>query len=289
MAADAPGRLGSGEPSATAMGVAIRRAAHQLIDQPLVFADPLAAKIIGSSALERLKAELEHHRHPFNLALRAHVVARSRYAEDRLAEAHARGVRQCLVLGAGLDTFAWRNPYPDLTVFEVDHPSTQAWKRACLAAMGAAEPDTLVFAPVDFQSQSLAEGLSAAGFAWDRPAFVSWLGVTMYLPEAAVMRTLGDLAALPAGSEAVFDFSLSPEGMEPLARAVQEALAARVAAAGEPFLSAFDPEALAGQLKALGFLEVEILDGRGLNRLYFEGRTDGLRLADASRLARARL
>jgi methyltransferase (TIGR00027 family) len=289
MGDEGPGRLKSGEPSATAMGVALRRAAHQLIDQPLVFADPLATRIIGASVLEQLKGVLDYHRHPFNLALRAHVVARSRFAEDRLNDAHACGVRQYLVLGAGLDTFGWRNPYTDLQVFEVDHPSTQAWKHSCLEAMGAETPGNLVFAPVDFQSQSLDDGLSAAGFDWEKPAFVSWLGVTMYLAEAAVMRTLRALAALPERSEVVFDFGLSPEVMEPQARMAQEALAARVAAAGEPFLSAFDPEALTGQLKALGFSEVEILGGPDLNRLYFEGRSDGLRLADASRLARARV
>ena len=288
MAEDGPGRLGSGEPSVTAMGVALRRAVHQLIDQHLVFEDPLATRIIGGTALEQLKGVLDHHRHPFNLALRAHVVARSRYAEDRLGDAYARGVRQYLVLGAGLDTFGWRNPHADLTVFEVDHPSTQAWKRTRLAEMGAKARPTLVLAPVDFQSQSLDEGLTAAGFDRNQPTFVSWLGVTMYLHEAAVMRTLADLAALPKGSEVAFDFSLSPGCMEPMARMAQEALAARVAAAGEPFLSAFDPEALAEQLRELGFAEVEILDGPALNRLYFEGRDDGLRLADASRLARAR-
>ena len=286
---DGPGRLASGEPSATAMGVALRRAAHQLVDDPRVFDDPLATRIIGEAALDRLTAGLGQHRRPFDIALRAHVAARSRYAEDQLAQAHARGVRQYVVLGAGLDTFAWRNPFPDLQVFEVDHPSTQAWKRTRLEAAGVGAPANLAFAPVDFQSQSLSAGLQAAGFDAVRPAFVSWLGVTMYLADDAAMRTLAELAGLAAGSEAVFDFRVSAEALGPLARVAQQALAARVAAAGEPFLSSFDPASLPGRLAALGFSEVEILDGTALNRLYFDGRTDGLRLAGSSRIARARV
>lgn len=289
MAEGGPGRLGSGEPSATAMGVAIRRAAHQLIDQPKVFDDPLATRIIGQGALERLQGDLDRHQHPFNRALRAHVVARSRYAEDRLGEAYGRGVRQYLVLGAGLDTFGWRNPHPDLRVFEIDHPSTQAWKLERLRAAGVEAPPSLTFAPVDFQTQTLAEGLAAAGFDPARPAFVSWLGVTMYLHEEAAMRTLAELGRLAAGSEVVFDFASTLEGLDPIARAAREALAARVAAAGEPFLSAFDPATLPTRLKALGFRDVAILGAAELNRLYFDGRGDGLRLTGSSQIARARV
>jgi methyltransferase (TIGR00027 family) len=286
---EARGRLDSGEPSATAMGVAMRRAAHQLFDDPKVFEDPLATRIIGEAALSRLKGDLERHLHPFSRALTAHVIARSRYAEDQLEQAYGRGVRQYLVLGAGLDTFAWRNPHPDLRVFEVDHPSTQAWKLAQLEAAGVEAPETLAFAPVDFQTGTLADGLDAAGFDASRPTFVSWLGVTMYLEESAALRTLADLAALPAWSEVVFDFSVSPERLDPLARKAREFLVARVAAAGEPFRSSFDPAALPGQLAALGFSEVELLEAETLNRLYFEGRSDGLRLAGASRIARAKV
>ena len=285
--AEGPGRLRSGGPSATAMGVAIRRAAHQLFDDPKVFDDPLATLIIGAEALDTLKGERKRHRHPFNLALRAHVVARSRYAEDRLQAAYARGVRQYLVLGAGLDTFGWRNPHADLKVFEVDHPSTQAWKRACLAAMGAEAPANLVLAPVDFASKTVAEELGAAGFDHASPAFVSWLGVSMYLTEEAAMRTLADMAQLPNASETVFDFGVSPAALSPLARLAQQALAARVAAAGEPFLSAFDPKALPARLRALGFSDGEVVSPDVLNARYFDGRTDGLRLAGASRIARA--
>ena len=289
MATAGPGRLEAGAPSATAMGVAMRRAAHQLFDRPEVLDDPLATRIIGEEALGRLQGEVERHRHPYNLALRAHVVARSRYAEDRLHAAYAREVRQYLVLGAGLDTFAWRNPHRDLRVFEVDHPSTQAWKVRCAAAAGLATPETLVFAPVDFQRQTLHEGLGAAGFDTSQPAFVSWLGVSMYLTEPAAIRALTDLGALAVGTEVVFDFGVPAETLPPASRMAYEALAARVAAMGEPFLSAFDPETLPGRLNALGFQEVEILGAEELNRLYFQGRADGLKIAGQSRVARARV
>ena len=198
-------------------------------------------------------------------------------------------MRQYLVLGAGLDTFGWRNPHRDLQVFEIDHPATQAWKLERLKASGVEPPASLAFAPIDFQTQTLAEGLAAAGFDPSRPAFVSWLGVTMYLAEAAAVRTLAELAGMPTGSEAVFDFGVPPHTLEPIARMAHAALAARVAAAGEPFLCAFDPATLPERLKALGFSDVEILGGPDLNRLYFDGRKDGLRLAGASRIARAKV
>ena len=288
MAGDGPGRLQSGEPSSTAFSVAMRRAAHQLLDDPKVFDDPLALKMIGERGLERLKAEIgARHQTPYGRLMRAYLAARSRYAEDRLGAAYEAGVRQYLVLGAGLDTFAWRNPYPDLEVVEVDHPSTQAWKLARLAASGVEAPATLAFAPVDFQTQTLAEGLAASPFDRAKPAFVSWLGVSMYLDEAAAMHTLDQLAALPAGSETVFDFRVTAESLDPLARVAYEALAARVAASGEPFRSAFDPDAFPGRLSALGFGEVEVLDSAALNRLYFDGRSDGLRLTGPGRIARA--
>jgi methyltransferase (TIGR00027 family) len=140
MPADGAGRLGAGQPSATALSVALRRAVHQLIDHPRVFEDPLATRIIGEAALERLKIEPERPNDYFDRGLRLHVVTRSRYAEDCLHKAYTRGVRQYMVLGAGLDTFGWRNPYPDLEVFEVDHPATQAWKREQVDAAGLDTP-----------------------------------------------------------------------------------------------------------------------------------------------------
>jgi methyltransferase (TIGR00027 family) len=282
-------RLERGGASATAQRVAVRRAAHQLLDQPRVFDDPFALDVIGKAAAEDLACSLEVQRTPWNTALRAFMAARSRYAEDRLAIAYGAGVRQYVVLGAGLDTFALRNPYTDLAVFEVDHPATQAWKRARLAEVGAEPRQGLAFAPIDFQAQRLADGLAAAGFDARRPAFFSWLGVAMYLPEDAVFETLGFVAALPPPSEVVFDFMVRPELMSPASRLAADALGRSVAELGEPFRSDFDPAELALRLRGAGFAEVEALDAAALNRLYFDGRDDGLRLTGSGRLARARV
>src|SRR5262249_52440962 len=143
----------------------------------------------------------------FNQRLRAFVVVRSRFAEDTLRAATDQGVRQYVVLGAGLDTFAYRNPRADVRVFEVDHPDTQAWKRDLLARTGIAIPEGVTHVPIDFQAQSLGEGLAAHGFRTDVPAFFSWLGVTMYLADAAVRSTLAWVAQANApGSGIVFDY-----------------------------------------------------------------------------------
>ena len=281
--------MDEGRPSATAQRVAVRRAAHQLVDSPRVFDDPLAVPIIGETAKAELRRSLGDERAVWNQALRAFVVARSRYAEDGLAEAHAGGVRQYVVLGAGLDTFGCRNPWPDLRAFEVDHPSTQAWKRRRITLAGIAPPPTLAFAPVDFETRSLDAGLSAAGFDFGRPAFVSWLGVIMYLTEAAAFETLRLVARLPAGSGIVFDFSVPPGQMSLVSRMALQAMAKRVAAMGEPFRSAYDPADLERRLLDAGFSQAETLGSDELNRRYFEGRRDGLRLRGPGRLARARV
>src|SRR5580693_1539028 len=143
-----------GKFSRTAQRVAIRRAAHQLLDQPRVLDDPLALRIIGADAAEELRSNPKEH-HAFSRAFRAFMAARSRYAEDELARAVAHGVRQYVVLGAGLDTFAYRNPYPGLRVFEVDHPATQAWKLEMLQKAGLGTAPGAVFVPVDFETDSL--------------------------------------------------------------------------------------------------------------------------------------
>lgn len=282
-------RMDEGQASATAQRVAVRRAAHQLVDDPPVFEDPLALAIIGRNAEAELRRTLPDERNAWNQAMRAFMAVRSRYAEDRLAEAYARGVRQYVVLGAGLDTFACRNPWPDLAVFEVDHPATQAWKRKRLAAEGLGPAAGLTFAPVDFERQTLEAGLASAGFDAGRPGFFSWLGVVMYLTEAAAFETLRFVAGLPEGGEIVFDFSVPPEQMPLASRLAFQAVASRVAALGEPFRSAYAPDELTRRLIGAGFSQAETLGSDELNRRYFEARADGLRLRGPGRLARARV
>jgi methyltransferase (TIGR00027 family) len=261
--------------SKTAQRVAIRRAAHQLLDEPRVLDDPLALRIIGFDAERALRSDPKEH-HAFSRAFRAFMVARSRYAEDELARAVGHGVTQYVVLGAGLDTFAYRNPHPGLRVFEVDHPATQAWKREQLQSAGIAIPPSLTFVPVDFEQQTLADGIGQSGFNTNSAAFFSWLGVTPYLTREACISTLSFIAKMPAESGVVFDFALDPALLNAGQRQALDALAKRVAAAGEPFQLFFDPEKLQQELKELGFHRTEFLQGAQINARYFKDRKDGL-------------
>ncbi len=260
--------------SRTAYRVAARRAAHQLLDNPKVLDDPLALRIIGAEGANELRSNAKEH-HAFARAFRAFMAARSRYAEDELASAVAAGVTQYVILGAGLDTFAYRNPYPGLRVFEIDHPATQAWKREQLHAAEILVPSFLTFVPIDFESQTLVE-LPHFGFDKTAPTFFSWLGVTPYLTRAACMATLAWIAQIPARSGVVFDFAIDPALLNDGQRQALAALSERVARYGEPFRLFFDPENLQHELRAMGFSRTEFLQGKQLNARYFSGRTDGL-------------
>jgi len=261
--------------SKTAHRVAVRRAAHQLLDQPRVLDDPLALRIIGAEAENELRSNPKED-HAFSRAFRAFMAARSRFAEDELALAVAQGVRQYVVLGAGLDTFAYRNPHSGLRVFEVDHPATQAWKRERLEAAGIAIPTSLTFVPIDFERQTLADGLGQSGFNGSAAAFFSWLGVTPYLTREACLVTLSFIAKMPVGSGVVFDFAVDPALLNLGQRMALKALSKRVAAVGEPFQLFFDPEKLQGEMKGMGFRRTEFLQGKELNARYFKDRKDGL-------------
>jgi methyltransferase (TIGR00027 family) len=261
--------------SRTAQRVAVRRAAHQLLDLPRVFDDPFALRIIGSEAAEELRSNPKEH-HAFSRAFRAFMAARSRYAEDELARAVGHGVMQYVVLGAGLDTFAYRNPHAELRVFEVDHPATQAWKREQLESAGIAIPPSLTFVPIDFERETLADGFAHSGFNAKAAAFFSWLGVTPYLTRDACMATLSFIAKMPAGSGVVFDFAVDPVLLNAGQRQALDALSARVARYGEPFQLFFNPEKLQDELKAMGFHRTDFLQGKELNERYFKDRKDGL-------------
>src|SRR6266403_470123 len=220
-----------GQPSRTALGAAGLRAAHQVLDGAAIFVDPLALRILGADA-DDLVREAEAEADPFRQRLRWFIAIRSRIAEDALAAAIKRGVRQLVVLGAGLDTYAYRAPHSqDLRVFEVDHPTTQAWKRVRLAEADILLPAFLTFVPVDFERETLADGLAAAGFDSAQQTFFTWLGVVPYLTDDAIFSTLGFIAGLAGGAHVVFDYvNPSAAVTEPARRAAHEALAARVAA-----------------------------------------------------------
>ena len=279
-------------PSATAQRVAVLRAAHQILDNPKVFDDPIALPIIGKEyALALQTNPRQFEAMPLSLYVRAFVAARSRYAEEKLALGVQGGVGQYVILGAGLDTFAYRNPHSDrgLHVFEVDHPATQTWKRARLDEVGIALPDDLTFVPVDFETQTIEEGLQAAGYDPGKRTFFSWLGVTEYLMPEVVMATLRFIASAPAGSGVVFDYMISPSLLNPAQRSRFDALARRTASVGEPWQAFFDPQLLTRDLHAMGFGYVEDKGPEEINAWYFKNREDELRVGSLSHLMSARV
>jgi methyltransferase (TIGR00027 family) len=278
-----------GRPSTTAQRAALLRAVHQLLDDPVIFADPIAGRLIGPEHAARLQGDLSDFERPDLRRLRASIAVRSRFAEDALGEAVRRGVRQYVVLGAGLDSLAYRNPFTGLRVFEVDHPDTQQWKRHRLREAGIAIPESLTFVPVDFERQSLIEAFADGGIDTAQPAFVSWLGVTMYLTPDAVLRTLAELSTLGAGSEVVFEYVIAPDRLPETSRSAVIALAARAAAAGEPWLAFFEPAQLTRALADFGFEPVEDFGPAQTFDRYFQGRPDGLRSGSASHLVIARI
>jgi methyltransferase (TIGR00027 family) len=283
--------LEAGRPSVTAQGAAMLRAAHQLLETPRIFDDSLALTIIGAEAEAALRADLGSFQTPYRRRQRANVAARSRHAEEALAKARRRGVRQYVILGAGLDTFAYRGVAEDgaLCVFEVDHPATQAWKRQRLVERGIAATRRLTYVPIDFERQRLDEALRDAGLDMDEPVFVSWLGVTIYLMRDAVLQTLRSVAGLAPGSAIIFTYAQSPDTLDPERRAMFDAAAERVAALGEPWRSFFEPAALAEELRAAGFAAVEDLGPGDIHARYFADRSDGFAPGPTGHLALAAL
>ncbi len=279
-------------PSRTAYEVALSRAAHQLFDLPRVFEDPVAVSIIGPKAVGALRAAERRFRHPYARYLRAFLVARSRLAEDALNEAVARGVRQYVVLGAGLDTFAYRNPHAatGLRVFEVDHPATQEWKRQLISQAHLHAPGSLVYVPVDFEREQLAERLRANGFRIEEPAFFSWLGVTMYLSPAAIEETLRFVAqSAVSRSGIIFDYLTAPPRWALLRRWGMKVLMRRVAAAGEPWQTFFGSAALHAELMRLGFATVRDFGREEINARFFDHAGARLRVGDFGRVVLARI
>ena len=282
-------RMDDGRPSATALGAAFLRAAHQVLDQPRILEDPIALRILGSESESTLRSYPE--RYATGRSLRAFIALRSRFAEDELARAVQGGVRQYVILGAGLDTFPYRNPYPAsrLRVYEVDHPATQSWKRRQLQQANIAIPESLAYAPVDFEKQTLGDGLERANFRKGESAFFSLLGVVIYLTKSAVVETLKFVASMPSGSEIVFDYCVPPSVLPEGLRSAHEMLANRTARLGEPWITYFDPTSFIAELRQMGFGLVEDVGPEEANRRYFQDRSDGLQVSGASRLMKARV
>jgi methyltransferase (TIGR00027 family) len=283
------------EPSGTALTAAAARAAHLIVDEePAIFADPLAAVLLGHRAEELIGYHTLHGTHPVLAGARAQVTCRSRYAEQAVARARDRGVRQYVILGAGLDSFGYRDSLDghdrrndSLRVFEVDHPASQDYKRAALAAAGVPVPDSVTFVPADLAADSLGECLAAAGFDAAAPAVIGWLGVTMYLTADAVGATMAAIAAFAPGSELIADYML-PEGSRDEAGALYGTLVAQASAErGEPWLCCLTPAEMAGIAARAGFREVRAVSQRDAIPARLWQRTDALKPARLAMLCHA--
>jgi methyltransferase (TIGR00027 family) len=243
------------EPSRTALMIARQRAAHQVLDHGSILYDPFVMKILREDEKEVLQFA---NAHPSASIGRLFTTARSRIAEDALARAVERGVRQIVILGAGLDTFALRNPHGErqLRIYEVDHPATQAWKLERLAEAQIALPPWLIFVPVDFERDDVGETLVAAGFQRDSPAFFTWLGVVPYLTQDAIGSTLDYMASIQ-NSEVVFDYMEPSEAFSDDLRQLEKERTEQLKKMDERLVSRFEPAGIAAILRSHGFADIE--------------------------------
>ncbi len=254
--------------SQTAIGVALLRAIHEAYDNPpRIHDDPIAPLMVGDEMMQRAKAAPEWMQAPLTLSIRSHVVLRSRYAEDRLSEAASRGFRQYVLLGAGYDTFAYRQPAwaASLEIFEVDHAASQQAKIERLRSAGIPIPPNLTFVPADFERETLFETLVKGGVDTKAPAFFTCLGVMVYLPKQAVDSIFHAVAAFPKGSQLVFTFSQGGSSAGALA------MTKEAAAVGEPFRTYHHPETLCREILEIGYSQVVFLSPEEAADLYYSG------------------
>jgi methyltransferase (TIGR00027 family) len=277
--------------SKTAISAAVHRAAHQVFDaEPKILDDPIAVGLVPETLESVLRSDASWFHQPNERRLRANFVLRSRFAEDQLKKAADSGVMQYVVLGAGLDTFAYRQPEwaHELTIVEIDHPASQHFKISCLESTGIAVPPNVRFFSIDFGAEAVADKFAQAPLDCAKPLFVSWLGVTQYLTHGAIAATLRAVATWPAGTELVLTYmaddwtSLDPEG-----RAAIETAEARAATKGEPWLSKFSDLETAGLLAASGFSRIEPFSILEAKQRYFRDRSDNLEPAGGPILVNA--
>ena len=269
--------------SFTALATAYMRAAHQLLEaKPLLFDDPVALPLLGPEALKNIQDTVKHYQTPEVLALRTRIILRSRFTEDRLAAAVSRGIRQYIILGAGFDTFALRQPSwaKGLNIVEVDHAGSQTLKRSYIDAAKLTIPENVSFADINFEHESLHEGLRRYNVSMDKPVFFSWLGVMMYLKEDAIDAVLHSVAMFPAGSEIVLTF-VRPPGDVP------SIIAQSVTNLGEPWLSHFEPDEIEEILYSAGFSKVQFLTPAEAETRYFRSRPRDLPVPEQTNILSA--
>jgi len=266
--------------SRTAIRVAVLRAAHQLLDgAPKILVDPVGIGLVPEASERAVRADAQRLQQPPIRRLRASFVLRSRFAEDCLEEAVRRGITQYVVLGAGLDTFAYRQPdwARRLTIVEIDHPASQQFKIASLKSAGIIVPRNVRFFPIDFGAADVGEGLAQAPLYGAEPIFVSWLGVTQYLRQDAVRATLRAVASWRGGSEMVLTYVTDDwASLDADDRAAMEGAEARAAGSGEPWLAKFSARSMADLLSASGFSRIDLLRIDEAKERYFRNRDDKL-------------
>jgi methyltransferase (TIGR00027 family) len=213
------------------------------------------------------------------------VCVRSRFAEDLVEQAVASGVEQYVILGAGLDSFAYRRGdlLDRLRVFEVDHPASQSWKRDRLSELGVKIPDRLVFAPVDFEHQTLAHGLERAGFEFGRSGLFTWIGVTMYLTLGAITATLATIARCVPRTQVALTYNQPHHALDGFAVAVTSTFAGIASDMGEPFVSLFFPAEIEELLRRQRSGDIVHFGPQEARARYFNRRAD-VEIAGAQRL-----
>lgn len=286
-----------GQSSRTAAGAAALRANHFQNSVDPVFADPYAydltshgwQKLLSSPQLLKLMNSAAFNR-TLGL-LTGQVVGRSRYAEDLLQHALSDHMHQYVLVGAGLDSFALRqsNRYPNLKIFEIDHPDTQAAKRHKLKQLGPV-PTNVEFVAIDFEKESLADALARSSYDQTTASFFSWLGTTHYLEPQTTLNTLKNIAAFAAPlSEVVLDYSTDYRELQGFERLGSFALSQFTKFLKEPLIGTFKPAELHSAVAKLGFEVIEDLSGNAMSKRYFSQRPDHIRHTSATRLLHLRL
>jgi methyltransferase (TIGR00027 family) len=276
-------------PSRTAMLAALARAMLRMEETPPWVLDDAFALLLIGPAWQDLR-ELTSSLFPDQVLAEtaAAVCTRSRYAEDRLA---AGGFAQYVILGAGLDSFAWRRPdlLGSLRVFEVDHPASQAWKLERVKELTLPLSDSQVFVPVDLEAEPLQDALGTAGFEWGQPALFSWTGVAPYLTSSAIASTLRTIAGAAAGSEVVFSYRAEDSVLDDAGKDFIRIYAPLAASLGEPVQPGWPVIEIERLISRCGLKVVDHPARADLQQRYFAGRADGLRPYNVETLVTARV
>ncbi len=280
----------SNKASTTAWAVAMARAAHAKFHSPPIFDDSLVLSLIDPQYQPMLEYFAPPEQPDATYRNRAYIAFRQRYQEQCLAESYANGLRQYVILGAGLDSYAFRQSadLPDLQIFEVDFPATQQDKAARIAALGWQQPGNLHFAPCDFNVDNLRDCLVDAGFDPGQPAYFAWMGVTVYLPKATVASTLQSLLQIaPAGGRIALEYAPPTDLLAGDDRICREASLAQPTREDEPFLAFYSLAELQALLEQLGYTRVDALDHNAAAAQVLARRDDNIGIHYGFRLLSA--